>query len=211
MMTEGGTRDIVSIVTEFWGGGGLSPIQQSLTTNQQPHTAHKQQHAPLTTAHSNQPPSLQQATASVHSVKTPLLSTPQIHTDTSRTRDGEGGDWQTDVNKHAHMAGRRTGKHTLAALYNIYTLPPTTIHSTRSHHKHPTYHSLNSGVRPGGVGCGWGSVPSAAEPTSFLSFSQTGGRVPPGSGASAPASKGWTSVPVRDGRGRSALCREAVG
>ena len=165
--------------------------------------------ATLNTAHSDQPPSLQQATASVHSVQTPLLSTPQIQT--SRTRGGEGGDWQTDVNKHAHMAGRQTGKHVLTVLNNIHTLPPTTIHSTRSHHKHPTYHSLNSGVRPGGMGCRWGSVPSAAEPTSFLSFSRTGGRVPPGSGASALASKGWTSVPVWDGRGRSALCREAVG
>ena len=127
------------------------PIQQSLKTNQQACTSHEKQHVPLTTQQlGTQPPWPQQASALVYPIRTPLLPVPQIHTDTSRTQGGEEGDWQTDVNKHAHMAGRQTGKHVLTVLNNIHTLPPTTIHS---HHK-PTQHIAVTTV--GCVRMGWG-------------------------------------------------------
>ena len=58
---------------------------------------------------------------------------------------------------------------------------------------------------------GWGSAPSAAELVKFLVILTDRGRAPPGSGASVHGLMGWTSVPVWDGRGRAALCREAVG
>ena len=123
---EGRIIDEVSIVSENSGeGGGPSPTQHSLTTKQKSLTASTQKHATSNT----QPPSTQQATAPVRPIRTPLLPAPHTHTDTNRTRGGERGDWQTGVNKYAHMADRQTRKHIRAALRNIHTVntqPPQT-------------------------------------------------------------------------------------
>lgn len=159
--------------------------------------------------HSMQPPSLQQVTAPVSPIKTPLLPTLQIHTDTSRTWGGEGGDWQTVRHEQTCTYSRQTSKHTLAALNNKHTQASTTNYSTCSQHKQ-TQLIITT------VGCigGWGGGglhPQWQSSLSSLSFSRTAGWVPPSSGALAHGLIGWTSVLGWDSQDRSALCMEAAG
>ena len=173
---EGGRPSGTSTPNQSDGEGeGLSQTQQLLRTNQQPCTAHKKQHAPLTTVHSTQPPSLQQLfTQSEHrSCRHHRYTRTQIEHEVGR----EGIGKQLNVNKHAHMAGRQTGKHTLAALHNIPTLQPTVIHNTRSHHK-STQRIAVITVGCVRVGWGWSAAPSAAELLEFpviLAGGQGGG------------------------------------
>ena len=171
------------------------PTQQSLRTNQQPHTAHKKQHAPLTTVHSTQPPSPQQVTAPVHPIRTPLLPTPQIHTDTNRTRGGEGGDWQTVGRKQTCTHGRQANgqTHTVA---NTHWQRSTTY--TRFHQPPVTAHAATTCISQSqqwGVS-GWGKVgvrPLGAEFVGFPVVLTDRGAGVTGSGASAHGSMGWTS------------------
>ena len=152
----------------------FSPTQQSLRTHQQPRTAHKKQHLPVPTANGTQPPSPQQVTAPVHPFKTPLLATPQVHTDTSRARGGEGGDWQTVKSKQTRIHVRQTNgethtpKHTHASTnrHSQHTQPPQT---------NTTYRGHNSGV-----GWGWGvrSLGVRARRVPCHSYGQGGGRHP---------------------------------
>ena len=156
------------------GRVGLSPTQHSLTTQQNSRTASTQKHATLNTAHGTQPRSPQQATAPVRPARTPLLPTPQRHTDTHRPRDGEGGDWQTDVNKHARMADRHTRRHILAALHK-HTPQSTAVLSTRSHLRQ-TQHIVATTV--GCVWVGWGvrSLGGRTRRVPCHSHGQGGGR-----------------------------------
>ena len=159
--------DVVSIVSESSGEGeGLSQAQQLLKTNKQSRAAHKKQHAPLTTVHSTKPPSPQQATAPVHPIKTPLLPTPQVHTDTYRTRGEEEGGWQTVQRQQTRTHGRQTNGQTHTGSTLQHTHASTNHHSqhTQPAQINTTYRSHNSGARPGGVG---GSASSAAELVEF--------------------------------------------
>ena len=135
-------------------GEGLSQAQQLLKINQQSRTAHKKQHAPLTTVHSTKPPSPQQVTAPVHPIKTPLLPTPQVHTDTNRIRGEEGGEWQTVKRKQTCTHGRQTNgqTHTGSTLQHTQASTNHHLQHTQLVQINTTYRSHNSGVRPGGVG-----------------------------------------------------------
>ena len=87
------------------------------------------------------------------------------------------------------MTGRQTDKHTLAALYNIHTLPPTTIQNTRNHHK-STQHIVATTVRCVRDGGGGGSAPSAEEPVEYPVILKDSG---------AGATRFWSLGPWFDG------------